>query len=265
MDSRLTPYHKPDRTVVLTGISRSGTSLLTALLNEFPNAVCFNEVLTADPGALPEAVARIRRDLLKGRPVPNKFDESGRPTTNTLEGVVIKEKRRVEKRVDAQVLVGAKRNIPYLSGMEKLLAHGFKAVIMIRDPVYTIGSWSSAKAAAAGIPGAQVGPDNVHPHWHGVTFTRNDVIERRAEAWQHYAELIAGFQERTRVFTYERLCLDTASVLSDLCAYLDLERIAPLPALAGKPRNEDRRYPDIARIRQAVDRLCPARKRFGYG
>lgn len=264
MDPKLERYHRPDRTFVLSGISRSGTSLLSVIINEVPNAVCFNEVLTPDPKALPEALARIRRDLIKGRPVPNKFDESGRLATNTLDGVVTKEKRRVGKPLDENVVVGSKRNIPYLNVMEELLDHGFKAVVMVRDPVYTIGSWSSPKAAEARIPGALVSSDDVHPHWNAVRFSGQDVIERRAEAWQHHAAHAWDLRDSVKILTYEKLCLEPDAVLEELCVYLELRPPRPAPTVAGPPRNDDSRYPEIPRIRQAVRRLCSARKHFGY-
>jgi hypothetical protein len=236
MDPKLERYHRPDRTFILSGISRSGTSLLSVIINEIPNAVCFNEVLTPDPKALPEALARVRRDLIKGRPVPNKFDESGRLATNTLDGVVTKEKRKVEKPLDENVVVGSKRNIPYLNVMEELLSHGFKAVVMVRDPVYTIGSWSSPRAAAARIPGALVSGDDVHPHWSAVRFSRQDVVERRAEAWQHHAARAWELRDRVKLVTYERLCLESDAVLEELCAYLELRAPRPFPRVAGRSR-----------------------------
>lgn len=264
MDPRLERYHRPERSLILSGISRSGTSLLSVIVNHLPNAVCLNEVLPLQPDLLVEAFCRLRRDLVKGRPVPNKYGPDGALATDTLSKNVMKEKRRVEKKLNHDVLVSSKRNIPYLNCLDRLLELGFKAAVMIRDPVYTIGSWSRPEAAQAGFPGARIASEDLHPHWRNVPFTRQDPVERRAEAWQHYALIIREQRERIRVYTYERLCRKPWAVIEDLCAYLDLKTPKELPPIIGEPRNDDSRYPDITHIRRAVEEICHARRDFSF-
>lgn len=265
LDPALEPFHRPDRSLVLTGISRSGTSLLCALVNALPNAVCLNEVLPSEPSALLTALARTRKDLLRGRPVPNKFDvEDGAPTTNTLGVGVVREKRRVEKPLDDELLLASKRNLPYLLHIEQLLALELPVVALLRDPVYALGSWGGEQARGAGIPGARIGPDHQHPHWDALALTRPDPIERRAEAWQLCAERLWAVRERVIVLRYEDLCADPVGVLDDIAARFGLPLPPSLPVAVRPAQNDDRRYPDIPRVRAAVAKLCPARFEFGY-
>jgi len=263
MDAELERYNRPERTLIVSGISRSGTSLLSVLLNAVDNVVCFNEVLPSDPDRLPEALARMRRDLLAGKPVRNKFDHDGQLTTDTLHAMV-KRKVAVDRPLAEDLCVATKRNIPYLNEAEALLALGYSMVVMIRDPVFTLGSWGSAKAMAASIPGALVGVSQVHPHWHRVRFTRSDVVERRAEAWQHCAERIWGLRDRVRVVGYEGLCESPLETMAALCRHAGLSEPGPLPEIVRPACNDDDRYPDLHRVRAAVRDLCPARTLFGY-
>jgi len=263
MHSELARFHRPERTLVVSGISRSGTSLLSVLLNSVQDVVCFNEVLPSKPEQLPEAVARVRRDLLAGKPVRNKFDSAGELTTDTL-SVMVKKKARVEKPLDKNLCVATKRNIPYLNEAEALLGLGYHMVVMVRDPVYTLGSWGSPKAAAAAIPGARVAVGDVHSHWSRVRFTRQDLVERRAEAWQHYAARIWNLKDRLLILAYEELCARPDKTLAKLCHHAALPAPGPLPQIVRPAFNDDDRYPELPRIRAAVRELCPARARFGY-
>ena len=264
MDPALAKYHRPNRSLVLSGISRSGTSLLSVLIGSLENAVCLNEILPPEPNLLPDAFARTRRSLLKGKPVANKFDATGQPTTDTL-ACMVREKRVVDKPLTKRALVGSKRNIPYLNNAVSLLEHGFLMVLMIRDPVYTIGSWGSEKAARGNIPAVRMSPGaDLHPHWHPVQFTREDPIERRAEAWEHYARIIWSLRGRATILRYEQLCSNPELVMANLCLVLGLAPPNALPDIVNPSKNDDARYPDLPAIREAVHALCPTRRSFGY-
>jgi hypothetical protein len=265
LDADLIPFHRPERSLLLSGISRSGTSLLCALINELDNAVCLNEVLPTRADELPRALAKARRDLLRGRPVANKFDADGALTTNTLAEGVRRDKRVVDKPLDEQLLLASKRNIPYLLNLEPLLALDLTIVVLLRDPVYAIGSWGSPGAVAAGIPGARIGPADEHPHWAALELQRQDTIERRAEAWQACAERIWRCRAQLTVLRYEDLCADPRAALEPIATRFGLDLISPrLEARVLPAQNDDQRYPQIPRIREVVSERCPLRSAFGY-
>lgn len=264
MQPDLLPFHRPDRSLVVTGISRSGTSLLTALVDHLDDAVCLNEVLPRDVAALPVALARTRRDLLRGRPVPNKFAASGEPTTDTVGAAFVKEKRRVDRPLSVDFWLGTKRNLPYLNALEALLDGGYTVLAMIRDPVLTLASWGTERAAAAGIPGARVEPGALHPHLAGLALASGDPVERRAEIWQHYAARLHRFRDRVTVITHEQLCAAPGEVLAGLAARLGLRPGALPPGLVDPSRAAPGRHGDLGAIRAAVARRCPAREAFGY-
>jgi hypothetical protein len=261
---KLWPFYKPRRSLAVAGISRSGTSLLCALINELENAVCFNEVLPSDIDKLPAALARARRDLLERQPVQNKYADDGSLTTNTLERGVAKKKRVVEKPLDEDVVVASKRNIPYLTQLDALLELELPVVVLIRDPVYALGSWGSSAAVEKGIPGARIGPDDTHPHWSALALQQQDPIRRRAEAWQACAERILERRARLLVLRYEDLCGDPRAVVARIAELFSLELPSRLETWVTAAKNDDQRYPDVDRIKEAVFELCPARRELGY-
>ena len=76
-------YHKPARNIIVTGITRSGTTLFTKLLNDIPNVVCFNEIgYFYDIRHIPLSFAMMRWRLVTGKTVPNVYDVDGNNTTD---------------------------------------------------------------------------------------------------------------------------------------------------------------------------------------
>ncbi|ARA94811.1 hypothetical protein AWN76_017725 [Rhodothermaceae bacterium RA] len=248
---------RPDRTLIVTGIPRSGTSLLSALINEMPNAVCLNEILY-DVDRLPEQIAQIRQRLMQGEPVPNKYDESGALTTNTLESQVVLE-QRVEA-VGQDVVVGSKVNVPYLARLPLLLQYGYRVVGLVRDPVFTIASWSSEKARI--IREARVTDDDLDPAWQGFPFQSADRLSRMAEVWQYLASILWQHRGRIMVLRYEDLIEAPEATLEKVAQLFGL----PVPAIEYplSSMNRDDRYQHLEAIREAVHRYAPIRTAFGY-
>lgn len=200
-------------------------------------------------------MAEIRRRIGAKEPIPNRYNGSGNLTTHTQKGL-----NQVEGRIitgaNENVLVGSKVNIPYLNQIEQILSYGFKAIAIVRDPVYTIGSWNTHKAER--INEAHVTDDDLDPRWKGFPFTTHDRIERQAQIWNHYATLIWNLRQRIKIYTYELLTSDTEWVVNDLCDFLDLKPLREVFRLETK--NIGSRYPHIPEIRRAVLRIVDARR-----
>jgi glycosyltransferase involved in cell wall biosynthesis len=249
-------YHSPEKCFIVTGIPRSGTSLFSKLLNDIDNAVCLNEI-HYDVDSLPPAFAEIRRRLALGAPIPNRYDSSGNLTTDTQRSGVDVEERIVQS-VDETAMIGSKVNIPYLNQIHKILDYGYKTIAIVRDPVYAIGSWNSDKAQI--IPEAHVTEDDKHPRWQNFTFTTNDKIERQAQIWNFYADLIWRLRDSIKIYTYESLTSDPERIMREVCDFLNLE--LPEKIAEMKSQNIDSKYPRMEEIRKAVEKYCPVRKVF---
>lgn len=251
---------RPERTLVVTGIPRSGTSLFSALINRIHGIVCFNEIFY-DVDTLPYDIARTRRRLVTGAPVPNKYDSAGRLATDTMDGAEVRYVALPKQPRD--VVVATNVNVPYLFSMQRLLELGCPIIALVRDPVFTIASWGSARAAA--IPEAHLGPPerDIHPRWQHLNFAGATAIERRAELWNHLAAMIAQFRHTIRVVRYEDLVRDPGRELTRLARQFDLEGPGNVDEL--RNRNENLRFNDLESIRHAVARFAPMRASFGYG
>ena len=138
---------------IVTGISRSGTSMFTVMLDQLPNTVCLNEVLPKTVERLPEAFRVTRQRLLAGKRVWNKFSGDAL-ATDTFDPGVQREKRRPGKILDEGLCLGSKRNLPYLNQLSALVGLGYPIVAMVRDPVFTIASWRTTRAQEKRIPAA---------------------------------------------------------------------------------------------------------------
>jgi glycosyltransferase involved in cell wall biosynthesis len=251
-------YHKPEKNLIVTGIPRSGTSLFSTLLNSFDNAICLNEILY-DVDSLPSSFAEIRQRIISREPVPNRYNESGKLTTDTQgSGADILEK--VVRKGDENIVIGSKINIPYLNQINKILDYGYKVIAIVRDPLYTIGSWNSSKAAK--IPEAHVTDDDMHPRWSKFKFTSSDKIERQAQIWNFYASLIWNLRDKIKLYTYELITSDPEWVINDVCDSLELE--FPKYTLEMINQNIDARYPKIEEIKEAVKKYCPIKNVFAY-
>ena len=70
------------RHYILTGIPRSGTSLVCRLMNLYDNSLCLNEIWY-DTNKLVGWFFNIRAEALVKGTVPNRFDRNGNITTDT--------------------------------------------------------------------------------------------------------------------------------------------------------------------------------------
>lgn len=243
---------------VLTGIPRSGTSLLSTLLCEPEDCFCFNEIFY-DPATLPYFLGRMKKKLVRGEPVPAKVGDDGALTTDTLVGkVTVGTKAFPPKAGD--VVVGSNVNIPYLDRIDEILRYRYPVIAMIRDPVYTLASWNSPKADV--IPEAHVSDDDMSSRWQHTEFDSLHKEDRQADIWERYAALIHSLRDRAEIVRYEDLCDRRDETLQRIYDFLGVT--APAETRDLKNLNVDSRFGDLSLIREAVARRCPTRQEFGY-
>src|SRR5436190_6820777 len=111
---RLRSGNREPQELILTGISRSGTSYLCSLLHRFDDCVAVNEPLEAirllrvegSPVGLPAFYRDLRHDILSGRPIVNKLLD-GEVVEDTA---VSQRRRRYRPRVASANFVLAVKN-----------------------------------------------------------------------------------------------------------------------------------------------------------
>lgn len=246
---------------IITGIPRSGTSLFSVLLNKIEDVVCLNEILY-NVASLQEDFGTIRRDILSGKPIKNKYNENGDLTTDTMTSSSVKEVCVSVKQEN--FIIASKVNVPYLFNLDKIKSYGFPIFVLVRDPVFTIASWSSEKAK--GIPEAQVGPypDPISSRWKNIEFQSDDPISRRAEIWNFLAGIILKHAKDIHLINYETLVSNTAGAISSFGTVMKTSlkggwKIDFDGNLPSRFENED-----LDAIRKAVEKYAPNRLMFGY-
>lgn len=250
---------RPPQDFIITGIPRCGTSLLCALLTRADNCVCFNEI-HYELNTLAAFFKKMRKDLLGEVPIPNKIDESGKLITSpddTNKDLIYK---KVFQVVGSKIVIGSKVTVPYLNQIDKILKQNYKVIAMVRDPVYTLGSWNSEKLS--NTPMNKVDTNNLHPHWKDIRFFSDKKFERQSQIWEHYASLIWSLRDKLKIIKYEELIDQQELVMKELGDFLKIGLPEKFKDLANY--NQDFRYKNLDEIRDAVKKYCPSRKYFGY-
>jgi len=251
------PAVQRNRNLIITGIPRSGTSLVTSLLNSVDNVVCLNEILY-NVNTLPQDFDEVRKRLLLKQPIPNKYNNDGYLTTDTQNGQTQIKNRILSKSLDKNVIVGSKVNIPYLNQIEKILQYGFCTIAIIRDPAYTVASWNRNK----NIPEAMVSTENMHPRWRQFNFDTTNPVERQAKLWEFYAGILWKYRGQLKILKYEYITQHPDAVLKNLCDELGVVPPESIPEL--KNYNIPSRYENFEYVSTIAAQLCPTAKYFGY-
>ncbi len=246
-----------NRNLIITGIPRSGTSLVASLLNAADNVVCLNEILY-NVNTLPQDFEEIRNRLLLEQPIPNKYNNEGSLTTDTQNGNTKIEHRPITKPLDENVIVGSKVNIPYLNQIEKILQYGFNTIAIIRDPAYTVASWNRNQ----NIPEAMVSDENMHPRWRPFNFGTTNPIERQAKIWEFYARILWKYRDQLKILKYEYITQHPDTVMKNICDELGVVPPENIPEL--KNYNSPSRYENFEYISTITAQSCPTAKYFGY-
>lgn len=236
-----------DRNWIITGIPRSGTSLLSSLICAVPNSYCANEIYY-DINTLKRDLERLRKRLVRGKSVPNKWLGDTVATDTMTEGMQ-KAKRKIKGEFDAHCLVASKVNVPYLFALENLLTQGFRVAALVRNPLYTIASWN--------LPTTHV--PEAHPEkerYADWQYQGRNLYEKQAELWNRLAAIFLNYPPEV-LLRYEDLVDTPEKFLAEITGEKTV--FAPLSS-----KNDEGRYPHIPAIRAAVEKYAPLRRNFGY-
>lgn len=232
---------------LVTGLPRSGTSLLCQLLHEQENCVVLNEpaeifeplCMDGLPHGLRGVHANYRRDIALGKPVMNKVDAAGKVVSDTA---------RNDQRVaysppvnPEHFLLGSKNTIAYLSRLADLKAvmPDVPVIAAIRHPFATIDSWGRtfAHLKTADVGAFPVGgcADPRLDRWQLQQLQRiadtADVRVRRALLWRYLAEQLLRFRDRVLLVRHEDLVANPALEMARIWSAIG--GAAPLGNAAG--------------------------------
>lgn len=218
--------------LIVTGVSRSGTSYLCNLLHRFDNCVAINEplevisVLRAEevPWGLPAYYRTLRADVRAGRPIENKLHR-GQVVEDTARH---QRRRRYRPRVaDDGFVLAVKNTREFLFRLEAVrrVMPTRRVVACVRNPVDTIASW---KASFQHLHQADVGPFVSHPHLMWLASPQRealrsiaataDLAERRALWWRFLAERVLEHRDELVLVRYEELVAEPMAALDHILA-----------------------------------------------
>ncbi len=272
------------RNWIVTGIPRSGTSLMCRLIDEQKNCIALNEPREAQhlirsteySESLKVFYADIRRSVWLGLPIENKLHD-GLVTADTA---VSNNRATYHPTVDsANFVLATKNTLVYLSRLSALrrTRATFRVICLIRDPIATISSWRRLATVPSFGP---LGSGDIHSllnrgvlHVGGGWETRSiaemtDVTDRSvrlALLWRHLARLIRDNEDWIEVVRYEELAKDPNAILCRLLA-AELEVTKEQPVI---PAGLKISVPDHAPLEpdeQAIirDMCADAGASFGY-
>jgi hypothetical protein len=241
------------RNVLITAIPRSGSSLFVNLINQIPNCVALNEI--SYTSMLFSLFRTLRRKIERGEPVVNKYSADGQLATNTI----IEDTHFEERAMNVQnnnFLLAHKLTTTYLNRLEELVRSNWRIWVLVRHPLYTLGSW---KRCPPHFTITQLNPP--HPSLAHIEFSSDDGDIRRVEVWNHYARRIHDLRDSLEIVRYEDLISDVNATIRRFCQKHDLSvpQLGPLES-----RNRPDVYSDLDdKFRDLVGKRCES-WRFGY-
>ncbi|MFW6026940.1 MAG: glycosyltransferase, partial [Candidatus Woesearchaeota archaeon] len=256
---------------IVTGIPKSGTTLLSALISSIPNTMCLDEIIY-DIDNLPEKLNKVKKRLINNEPIPNSFKENGELSTNKRREAREKIWKRVQGEYNKHTMIGLKVNTPYLLNLNKIIKNRFKIIAVIRNPIYTIASWRSWEPNTfldslpendKRIAEARVKKGDVSKRFKNFSFKSDKTVERQAEIWNYLASIVIKNKDNIKIYKYEDLTEKTDLVMKDISNYLGVNFSYDNEKNIDN-MNIDKRYSDLEKIKKAVKKYSPNRKDFGY-
>jgi hypothetical protein len=238
---------------------------MSTLVNGFENTVCLNEVIDQknsvnfyDIALLPGMFAMIRDRLLNQQRIPNRYNKDGNLTTNTMSDGQNLAWQQLDKKVDENVLIGSKINVPYLMQLDRIIFNRIQVVATIRHPVYALGSYQMPYSRGLNIANC-----TTDPRYKNFNFkNRDNIIQCQAELWNWFATVLYKMKDHITIFRYEDITEQTEMVLGKFADVFHLAEPKNIPKLSNK--NIDSRYKRIDEVKEAVDLECPMMAHFNY-
>lgn len=248
---------------ILTGIPKSGTTLLSSILSKLSDTICLDEIYYNVNDFIID-INLIRNKLVNEGKILNRYKRNGELSTNKRGEGREKMLGEVDGIYTDNALIGSKANEPYLFNIEDIIKRFELIISIVRNPIYTIASWRSwtPHGSSELAPVARVKKGDEVLRYKEFPFKSNKTVERQAEIWNYLASIIWNNRNKLKIYKYENLTEKTSTVLDDIADYLNVDKSNEDFEL--KNMNIDSRYNDLGKIKKAVEKYAPIRKKFGY-
>lgn len=227
---------------LITGLPRSGTSLLCNLLHKAPNTVVVNEpqevfaALENDPECLSLNLLyrNLRTNILLGDGIKNKVNELGEVIEDTRFNDAYRHYLPDVSRAD--FCLGTKNPLAYLSRLRILCdaLPDMPKIVMVRHPLHVISSWKSSFKHLNSvdfdiIPFANDNDgllDAVQRKLLNEIRSESNLAVKRALYLRYLGEMIIRDKDRVHVIRYEDLLSHPQSVMDVVTTLIGTTRLS---------------------------------------
>ena len=253
------------RDFLITGIPRSGTTLLTSTLAQVPNFVALSEPpqlsqfrrAKLEPGAYIENLAdlldKLRGDILAGRPVPNRFERgSATLASNYFRRSAAGSSKTYEVREEVHGVLGdsfslfVKNNAQFTALLPYLSAR-YPVIATLRDPIACLLSWRSLDLSIS--HGRQPGGERFSAELQRIG-RLPDLLQRQVRILDWYFGQYWLHREQIQVLKYEDF-VARPEVLRGLVPLPEAHR---LPALTSMNRRPEYNHAEADGLRELIRR-----------
>lgn len=258
----------------ITGIPRSGTSLMAHLLDSLPNIVILNEPLEiphlfedASLETFFSAYVAWRTKIANGEAVENQCVNDTVVSDTWKDG----ERRSYVPTIAREDFVlGTKNPLAFLTRLKTIrrVFPGAKIVILVRHPYYTIGSWKKTfphlRHASIRDSAVFTFADERQQDILVELAAIEDESARRAGLWNYLATEIIAYADPDMILRYEDLVADPLPYLQRTYErFFQDTTVEVVKSLA--TRNDEVRYPISKEEQTCIKSICAnAAAHLGY-
>lgn len=232
MEERIDDISEPlgrrtlQKSIVVTGIPRGGTTLLGSLISSLENSYCISEPMAVEEqlkiSTTPEEFleyirayfAEQRLHILTTGTAVNRIAKDGRPITNYFRRIgnsaMVNEYVEAQESVivrDENFFLALKHNAHFLSILPNLCnALDISVLGILRHPIPTILSWRSLNLPIS--KGRLPNGEKFWPELFEVACSNQDVLVKQVLIYELIATRLLAFREHLHLLFYESLVND---------------------------------------------------------
>ena len=218
------------KNIILTGVPRSGTSLLTKLISKQPNTLCFSEpswikeirfegqTAKQFTQALSLKLNTIREDIRKGNPIELTVKKG---TTQLPDNYYLRDKEgmtNLKQTISVfiehsdDLLICVKANTIFTATLNKLICdESWDIFAVIRDPLYVLMSWRSLNIP---VSKGKIKIGELYSEYLRQAVLEKDLLVRQVKILDWFYKTY--YQHNCQTIPYELLVDEPAKILSKI-------------------------------------------------
>lgn len=258
------------KSIVVTGMPRGGTTLLGSLINGLENSYCISEPMAVEEqlhlSATPEEFLQRtkyyfndqRKRILETGKAVNRVTKDGRPVTNYFRRVakqsIVQDYIEAEEIVavrDENFILAVKHNAHFLSVLPLLCKQTDIAIIgIIRHPIPTILSWRSLALPITN--GRLPSGEKFWPELYEVTHSDRELLLKQVMIYELIVTRLLAFKKSLYLLSYESLVRNTGQVSS----LLNQDYKEPI-TFTSRNKNLDYDWNEVEKIKTTLTKHAP--------